>query len=207
MPVEYTKITGENQIIGLWRLEEEEKEVSTTILSSSQAAIKGYRKTHTEACRELIKAITGYDKIKIIKDKFGKPHIKDSSSHISFSHSGDYAAAIYNNVDPVGIDVQEMKGKIVTIAPKFTSEREYEYISSEHQIRMLHVIWGAKEAMFKKYGKGGVLFKEHIYVHPFTCMDKGYITVSFLKENQEETSTFKYQFYENYCLVYSTCHL
>jgi len=90
---------------------------------------------------------------------------------------------------------------------KFTSDKEYEYITPQHQIEMLHVIWGAKEAMFKKYGKGGVLFKEHIFVHPFTCEEKGHITVSFLKENQEETCTFKYQFHDNYCLVYSTCHL
>lgn len=207
MPVEYTKITGENQIIGLWRLEDEEKEVSEEILFSSQAALQGYRKSHSEACRELIKVITGWEKVKIVKDQFGKPHIENSKSHISFSHSGEYAAAIYNIADPVGIDVQEIKAKIVKIAPKFTSDKEYAYITPQHQTEMLHVIWGAKEAMFKKYGKGGVLFKEHIFVHPFNCADKGYITVSFLKENQEETCTFKYQFHDNYCLVYSTCHL
>ena len=141
MPVEYTKITGENQIVGLWRLEDEEKEVSEEVLFSSQAALQGYRKSHSEACRELIKVITGWDKVKIVKDKFGKPHIENSKSHISFSHSGEYAAAIYNIADPVGIDVQEIKKKIVKIALKFTSDKEYEYITPQHQIEMLHLVY------------------------------------------------------------------
>ena len=207
MPVEYTKITGENQIIGLWRLEDEKEFVSKEILSSSQAVQKGYKKSHSEACRELIKTITGWESVTVLKDEFGKPYLKDSKSEISFSHSGSYAAAIYNTADPVGIDIQEIKDKIIQIGPKFASEKEFEYITNEHQIKMLHVIWGAKESMFKKYGKGEVLFKEHIFVHPFRLNEKGDVTVSFTKENNDEIYTFKYQFYKNYCLVYSTSHL
>ena len=61
-------------------------------------------------------------------------------------------------------------------------------------------------AAFASLASIAVLFHS-IFVHPFTCEEKGHITVSFLKENQEETCTFKYQFHDNYCLVYSTCHL
>lgn len=207
MPVEFTKITGENQIIGLWRLEDEKELDSSEILSSSQAVAIGYRQSHSEACRELIKTITGWDSVTVLKDNYGKPYLKNSKSQISFSHSGNYAAAIYNTSDSVGIDIQEIKNKIIEIAPKFTSQKEFDYIENESQIKMLHVIWGAKEAMFKKYGRGEVLFKEHIFVHPFSLEDKGHVTVSFYKEHSENTYMFKYQFYKNYCLVYSTCNL
>ena len=207
MPVEFTKVTGESQIIGLWMLEEKEILPKGQIVSSAQAASRGYVKNHSEACRKLLKVMTGWDKVELDKDQVGKPFLKNCKAFISFSHSGNYAAAIFNNQESVGIDIQEIKDKILGIADKFISAREWDYITLENQIKMLHVIWGAKEAMFKKYGKGEVLFKEHIYVHPFELQEKDTITVSFLKKGAEDVATFKYNFYNNYCLVYSSCNL
>ncbi len=207
MPVEYTKITGENQIIGVWRIESGSGSTETASQSAVSTSRRGYDRSHSEACRNLMKAMTGWEQVTVLKDKFGKPYLENSHSYISFSHSGHFAAAIYNNDEPVGIDIQELKPKIINIAPKFCSDREMAYLDNEHRVEMLHVIWGVKEAVFKKYGKGEVLFKEHIFVHPFIPGEQGKITVTFSKPEQPETCTFKYQFYEGYCLVYSACHL
>src|SRR5258706_451592 len=38
---------------------------------------------------------------------------------------------------------------------------------SETRIETLHVIWGAKEVLFKIHGKGGLDFKKQMHVHPF----------------------------------------
>lgn len=196
-------------MLGLWRLESEESADMTPFPSSSQALTKqkNYKKEHTIACRELLKTMTGWDEIEIAKDPYGKPFIKNNRAFISLSHSGEYAAAMLNIDESIGIDIQEVRPKIVHIASKFVSQKEANYMNAERRVDALHVIWGAKEAMFKKHGLGEVLFKEHIYVHPFICQDEGYVTVSFLKKGYEDTCTFKYEIFQNYCLVYSACHL
>jgi len=155
----------------------------------------------------LIKAITGIENLVINKDTYGKPFIKNNKSFISFSHSGDYAAAIVNKESSVGIDIQLRKDKIVRLAQKFCSEDELEYINAANQIDYLHIIWGAKEAMFKQYGKGEVLFKEHIFVHPFQIEKSGSITVSFNKQPLTQTVNFDYQCNDDYYLVYTANNL
>lgn len=37
----------------------------------------------------------------------------------------------------------------------------------------LHILWGAKEVLYKIYGKGNVDFRGHLSVAPFQCTDKG----------------------------------
>lgn len=209
MGVEFTKVIGEGQLLGLWRIENEEDVINTPYPSSAQALAqdRNYKKEHSKACRDLLKSMTGWEDLDILKDENGKPFLKNNKSYISFSHSGEYAAAMLNTTESIGIDIQEVKEKIITVAPKFISEKEYDYVIPSKKIEMIHVIWGAKEAMFKKHGIGEVLFKEHIFVHPFNLKNKGHITVSFMKKGYEDTCTFKYDFIKNYCLVYSACHL
>jgi phosphopantetheinyl transferase len=209
MGVEFTKVIGEGQLLGLWRIENKIRGNSEPFPSSSQAFArrKNYKKEHSLACRELLKSMTGWEDLDLDKDENGKPFIKNNRSHISLSHSGHFAAAMLNTAEPIGIDIQEVREKIIKIAPKFISEKEYSYLKAERKIEAIHVIWGAKEAMFKKHGIGEVLFKEHIVVHPFICELEGYVTVSFKKTGYEDTCTFKYEFINDYCLVYSACHL
>ena len=202
MPVEYTKVTGENQIVGLWSLESLEKAKK----GLSATARKGYELSHSEACRQLIKEMTGWENTEIVKDMNGKPSIKNSKSHISFSHSGNYAAAIYNNEHSVGIDIQQAKSKILRLSNKFCNQEELDFITPKDKLSMLHIIWGAKEAMFKQYGLGAVLFKEHILVHPFTLKEAGEIMVTFRK-NEPLTYKFHYECNEDYFLVYSASYL
>lgn len=203
MPVEFTKITGPSQLIGLWRIEDQNNLTSR----GNVAFQRSYEVSHTEACRELIKAITGIENLVIDKDKYGKPFIQNNKSFISFSHSGNYAAAILNKEASVGIDIQLKKDKIVRLANKFCSEQELQYINQVDQIDYLHIIWGAKEAMFKQYGKGEVLFKEHIFVHPFNLKESGSITVTFKKHALVQTVNFDYQCNEDYYLVYTASNL
>ncbi len=202
MPVAFTKVIGEHQIIGLW-LVETQKIIRRV---GNSAALVGYEASHSEACRSLLKAMTGIDNLTILKDEFGKPFIQNSKDFISFSHSGSYAAAVINQQQSVGIDIQQKKDKILSLAAKFCSYEELNYINQVDTIPMLHIIWCAKEAMFKQYGKGAVLFKEHIFVHPFELATKGELTVTFKKDN-EETFRFAYECHEEYYLVYSACYL
>ena len=60
---------------------------------------------------------------------------------------------------PCGLDIEQRNAKIGRIARKFVNAEEEAFCSATDLDR-LHIIWGAKEAMFKWYGLGGVDFRK-----------------------------------------------
>lgn len=100
------------------------------------------------------------------KDGYGKPYLLNSGKHISISHSHGVCAAMIAPV-PCGIDVQKIVGKIERLAPRFLSETEMACISTDHKLLHLHLFWGAKESLYKAYGRKELDFREHIPIAPF----------------------------------------
>jgi 4'-phosphopantetheinyl transferase EntD len=100
-------------------------------------------------------------------DEFGKPHLKDGK-YISITHSFIYSAVIISDTNVVGIDIEKQRDKIVKIAQKFTFIEEYKTIANHDAlVRKLTIVWGAKESLYKIYGKKKLLFKDHIYIEDF----------------------------------------
>ena len=59
------------------------------------------------------------------------------------------------------------------IAHKFTSLEEYKTIpNAAALIRKLTIVWGAKESLYKIYGKKKLLFLHHIHITDFKFEDK-----------------------------------
>lgn len=115
----------------------------------------------------------------------GKPHLIASEQiKISISHSYDLAAAIKAPVD-CGIDIQAVQDKIFRIQSKFATHKE---IGSNPSAAHLHVLWGAKEAMYKAFGKRGLDFKADMYLEPFEYQPNGGATLGVL--TQEETTLY-----------------
>lgn len=99
----------------------------------------------------------------LVKDDDGKPHLHDSPFYVSISHTTGYSAAIAHP-SPCGIDVQSIVPRIRRLARKFVNDREREYLRGEHELVQLHLIWSAKEAMYKAYGRRKLDFREHLHV-------------------------------------------
>jgi phosphopantetheinyl transferase len=130
--------------------------------------MKGRRRLEWLAVRQLVHQMSGREKRgAFIKDEFGKPHLQDSDYQISISHSDGLAAAIAAPVS-VGIDIQKIVTKITRIAHKFLREEERVSIKDETHIPHMHLYWGAKEALYKAYGRRELDFKQHIIVQPFS---------------------------------------
>ena len=116
------------------------------------------------AARRLLHQMSGRAKRgELYKDPAGKPHLRDSHFHISLSHTVNYAAAIAHP-NPCGIDVQRIVPKIERLAPKFVSAAENIQLKEADKLLQLHLIWSAKEALYKAYGRRELDFKEHLYV-------------------------------------------
>ena len=117
-----------------------------------------------------------------LKDKFGKPYLAGSDHFISMSHTLDFTAVIAA-LNPVGIDIQYMVEKIQRISNKFVGDDEFLFIPEVDRNLYFHAIWGAKESMYKAYGKKELDFKNHMTVSPFVFDPDGFYFDGEIKKN------------------------
>ena len=89
-------------------------------------------------------------------------------------------AAPYN----IGVDIQREVGKIARIEKKFIRPVEKESLQENTKIPHLHIYWGAKEALYKAYGRKKLGFVRHIHVDPFVYdLSIGRTTAAIHKES------------------------
>ncbi|MEM6380149.1 MAG: 4'-phosphopantetheinyl transferase superfamily protein, partial [Bacteroidota bacterium] len=167
--------------------------------------IKGHRRIEWLAARQLVHQMSGrQNRAAFVKDEFGKPHLEDAQWEISISHSRDISAAIAAPV-AVGIDVQKVVPKITRIIPKFMNAAEQANLDQDHSILHTHVYWGAKEALYKAYGRRALDLCTHIQLHPFSYQtEQGKCKGIIQKEDYQQAFQIRYQLLpQNYMLVYA----
>lgn len=85
-------------------------------------------------------------------DSLGKPFLTDFPSvSISISHSADWIAFAISKYGEIGIDLEIENPKITKAAIHFLNIHEQTRFPLPN-LRTLHLIWGAKEAIFKFLG-------------------------------------------------------
>jgi len=151
--------------------------------------------------RQLLKQ-AGYADTDVFYDAFGKPHLKDKN-YLSISHSFTFTAIIISKKKPVGIDVEKQRDKIVKIAHKFTPIEEYNTIANhEALVSKLTVVWGAKESLYKIYGKKKLRFLHHIYIEDFLFIDTK--TTGVIKyEGHVSTHSIHFFEFDGFTCVYA----
>ncbi len=162
--------------------------------------LKGKRRLEWLASRFLVQKMTkkAYG---IKKDKFGKPQLQPNDYQISISHSNGMVAAIVSK-KRVGIDIQKKVSKIERIANKFLNSEEKSFVNNRYKISNLHLIWGAKECLFKAYGRKQVDFKKNLLVNKFTYRKNGNFIASINKSDFTYSFHFENRFFNNYYVVY-----
>ncbi len=117
------------------------------------------------ASRELLYRIAGLpQRIECLYDDFGKPFLKGINKQISVSHSATWCTAMISD-RPCGADIQIFSKTVERIAGKFLSEDENNQTQQlPNKLHHLHLLWGAKECMYKAYGKRKLEFKQHIFI-------------------------------------------
>ena len=151
--------------------------------------------------RHLLK-VAGYTDADLQYDEFGKPHLKDGNS-ISITHSFTFTAIIVSTKDIVGIDIEMQRDKIVKIAHKFTPFEEYKTIANHSAlVSKLTIVWGAKESLYKIYGKKKLRFLHHIYIEDFAFSDKK--TTGVIKyEGNVSSHAIHFLEFEGFTCVYA----
>jgi 4'-phosphopantetheinyl transferase len=156
----------------IWKIEESIDELKNGISLTEKSTMRlGSMKSELHqkgflSIRHLLKEV-GLTDADLHYDEFGKPHL-DAGRYISISHSFSFTAIIFSYENSVGIDIEKQREKILKIAHKFTPIEEYKTIANvDALISKLTIVWGAKESLYKIYGKKKLLFLHHIYVDDF----------------------------------------
>lgn len=175
MPLQELKEFGSEKI-ALWHITEEEGFFSQNLQQDPypNEIINQQKKLEWLAGRILLKHLAesmGIHYEGIVKDQFGKPHLKNHLHQISLSHSYPFVAAQIHENKSVGIDIEQPTGKLLKIGSRVLDPIELKDAGTD--IIKHCVYWCAKEALYKLYGKRGLLFTNHLKVDPFDLSEKG----------------------------------
>ncbi len=117
------------------------------------------------ASRDLLYLIADRpDRPQCLYDPLGKPYLLGVDKHISISHSALWCGAMISDF-PCGVDVQIYSDTVRRIADRFLTPDDVLFIqNAEDDLPYLHMLWGAKECLYKAYGKRKLGFREHLFI-------------------------------------------
>lgn len=208
MPLIFHNTFSNGVELGLWKIEESERwfiEQMDLFPDEEKmiGTIKGHRKLEWLAGRWLLHWMSGRDiRGACLKDEFGKPYLEGSKKKISISHSR-FMVAVMAGPKEVGIDVQKIVTKISRLSHKFLNEIESASLEPNTSMVSMHIYWGAKESLYKAYGRRQIDFKTNIKISPFLFKAEGDdLTGEVSKDSFHQNYWLKYQIIDSYVLVY-----
>ena len=135
------------------------------------------------------------------KDGYGKPHLPDGD-HLSLTHSHGHAAAL---VAPhaCGVDLQLRVAKIARLRSKFERPDERAFVAAaSDEVGALHVLWGAKESLYKLWGRRAVDWHADLVVAPFAYRARGGgFAAEVRKGGRVISAAMRYWWVGEFCLV------
>lgn len=211
MPLHYIQSVQPSGVFAVWQNEEPnlyfEKRLSLNV--EEVELLKDFserKKLEWLSSRYLLHIMTGAkSRTSCTKDEYGKPLLVNSEYHISLSHSVNRTAVIASKFS-VGIDIQKIVSKIGRISRKFCNTYELNYVpeQQDEQLLFYHIIWGAKECIYKSYGKRKVDFKKHMTISEIDeNLISGTATGKIELENFSATYRIEYNLLEDYMIVTS----
>lgn len=173
MPVHKTLTVNQTTKVLIWKIEESFEDLADGITLTQRSSDRlnnmksDLHRRGFLSVRHLLNEV-GYTDTDLVYDEFGKPHLKDGK-FISITHSFTFSGIIISDDKPVGIDIEKQRDKILKIAHKFTPIEAYKSIANHDAlVSKLTIVWGAKESLYKIYGKKKLLFLNHIYIEDFS---------------------------------------
>ena len=203
MPLYKEIILKDNAKLHLWKITEDSAELHRAVKlnTSSQNRVDAMKSVSHQkgflAVRMLLQHI-GYTDFDLYYDAFGKPHLTDGKC-ISISHSHTFSAIAISD-QPIGLDVEQVKEKILKIASRFMDVSHLNNLSEIEKRIKATVIWGIKESIFKIKNIEGISFQNHIFEEDFSFEDKK-ASAMLKHENKEENFDILFDSLEDYIFV------
>lgn len=174
MAIVFSKNISENCIITLWKIEENEgfflkylhiKVEDLAAFSNATHPVKQLEWLASRTCVKYTVELLEHNYEGVEKDEHNNPYLSEIQGFVSLSHTSNYAVAIVNLEQEVGIDIERISDKLSRVSHKFLSESELLHAGDD--LLKMCIYWCAKESLYKWYGKKNLSFKENIYIQPF----------------------------------------
>jgi len=204
MPLQEIHQTDKQSGWAIWHINETEEQLENKIIGNPPVEITHEnKKLEWLAARHLVLSLANHLGLRyfgIRKDSFGKPFLEKYPHQLSLSHSFPFVAAQIDFEQPVGIDLEQPREKILKIAHRIFSPGEL--ADAGNDVAKNTVYWCAKEVMFKIHGKGGLHFSNQLNVEPFRLQEKGRIT-GVMVSDEKVKAELEYQITPDYILVFT----
>lgn len=206
MPIVHRK-ESEFYQLAVWHSSEPESDLQEGLVLSTDEkkalldTSSSTRRREILTVRRLLNDLTS-GKCKISYSPTGKP-ILDDGSHISISHSKDKVAMIISPGFQVGIDIEAFRPQIRNLSSKFVSDEERNLWGPGLTDEALHLIWGAKEVLFKLYSKGGVDFKADLFIEPAGKQDVKTVSARFRKAAEHFDAEVHFELLDGFMMAWS----
>jgi phosphopantetheine--protein transferase-like protein len=211
MPIIYKQEIGDHTILGVWKISESVDELLSLIQFSEgeretfeKFKLKS-RQAHWLSYRIAIRELMGDDcSCDFHYDEHGKLHFSNIDYALSVTHSGLYSGVIISKKHYVGIDIEKLNDRINHLASKFLNKEEMARLPEENQDRFLTIVWSAKEAIYKLYGKSEVQL-DNITIEPFSMANEGMMATKLEIGSVKKNYKAHYHFSDDgeYILVFS----
>jgi 4'-phosphopantetheinyl transferase len=205
MPLIKMQPTGNQCAWALWYISETEQEFYS-ILEERPASniIHSSKRLEWMAGRVLLQQLVekfGLEYQGTTKNEFGKPLLINLPHHVSLTHSFPYVAAQIDLMLEIGIDLEQPKAKLLTIAQRILSHNEL--MDAGNDVVKHCVYWCAKETMYKAYGKKGLHFSDQLHVKPFELLNAGDLYGKINANEIPRELLMTYIIQPDYVLVYT----
>ncbi len=205
MPLFYQQDINLTTKLGVWKIEETEDFFLHSVPLQRSITHPHKRLQHLAGRYLLAFLFPDFPHAEIEIADTRKPFLPDEQFHFSISHCGDYAAAIVSSTERVGIDIEMITPRIDNIKHKFLHVDELKSVNdyaAGQQPKLLTLLWSAKEAMFKWWGRGDVDFSEVLRIHDFSTEQSGSMNGSFDKDGISFPLQLHYRLSETTSLVW-----
>lgn len=202
MPVYHIKNVSETIKVGVWKITETEEELLENLIEKGFDKKTVYQTKNQQRLKQWLTTrlllSEFFDNVTINYDDLGKPHL-NNGWHISISHSNEFVAINLNKDIHCGIDIEKITPKVERIKHKFLNSTDLQNVTALDQLTLY---WGAKEALYKYFGKKEVLFIENLFIHDLSERSSSFLGSIKLTDFHKELS-MTWEKIEDYILVYT----
>lgn len=206
MPLEKI-VLEKDRAWAMWRITEEEPVLGAQVWPTEQVSdtiTNPGKRLEWLAGRVLVKEVfraMGLDFRGIRKDEYGKPYPAEYDYHLSLSHSFPFVAAILDKIEPVGIDLEQPKEKLLRIAHRVLHPEELRDAGPDPVKHCIY--WCAKEALVKIHGQKNLVFAENLIIDAFSMKSEGDIRAKIVSGDGERVIPLHYIIYPNFVVVFN----
>lgn len=160
------------------------------------------RRLEILATRYLLKEMLNGEQI-VSYDEYGAPSLTGSGQYVSISHTDGYVAVIIAD-KPVGIDIERRGRRVERVRSKFMQVSEDALVAeTPDPVLSMHLIWSAKEAVFKFLGQQYFDLQNLTRV---TSIDFKHGVMTMDVCGLESALTIYFEITKDYVLCYSMSH-